>query len=167
MVLLKLITSILLKNLRHPLRVKWQHQDLNAGLLGSIEDDQRYPRALTKPVSWILCKNHLSRVLLQSRTHSQYPHRKLWDPDQVNPQRGNFSFHPRLLAFAKCRSKRLQKEVLRRILPKIHLSSVCWKNHSCKSQACGYWKFFTFASKFLSKACPLWSPFRICDAKTD
>lgn len=72
MVLLKLMTTILLKILKHPLKVKWQRQDLNADLLGSLEDDQRYPRALTKPVSWILCKHHLSRVLLQSRTHSKY-----------------------------------------------------------------------------------------------
>lgn len=171
MVLLKLMTSTLLKNLRHPLRVKWQRQDLNAGLLGSLKDDQRYPRALTKPVSGILCKNYLSRVLLPSRTHSKY---LLWGNCEILTKwtlREKTSFHPRLLAFAKFRVKRLQKEVLRRILPKIHLSSVCWKNHSCKSQTRGYRKFCTFASKaripFLSKACPLWSPSRICDAETD
>lgn len=50
------------------------------------------PGALTKPVSGILCKNYLSRVLLPSRTHSKY---LLWGNCEILTKwtlRENFSF---------------------------------------------------------------------------
>lgn len=124
--------STLLKNLRHPLRVKWHSWELNPGLLGSPKDDQichwrnqiqGYCAKTTYP-EYYWNQEHTVNIYSEETVRS-------WQSKPTERKHSSHTHH----AFAKFRSKRLRKEVLRRTLTKNTLAQFAERKKTKQNMA--------------------------------